>query len=58
MSRESVAKKELDKAEARLKNSDLYNEMLEKALIKVVPITGSLKSLQEYFSDLPKNVRD
>jgi len=57
MSRESVAKIELDKAEARLKNIDLYNEILEKALIKGIPITGSFKSLQEY-SDLPKNVRD
>ncbi|GKH60363.1 hypothetical protein CE91St25_06990 [Campylobacter ureolyticus] len=57
MSRESIAKKELDKAEYRYKMSDKYNEILEKALTKGVPITGSLKSLDEYYK-LPKEVRE
>jgi Ca2+-binding RTX toxin-like protein len=57
MSRESIAKKELDKAEYRYKMSDKYNETLEKALTKGVPITGSLKSLDEYYK-LPKEVRE
>ncbi len=57
MSRESVAQRELDKAEARFRNSDSYNEWLEKMAIKGVPIVGSFKSLQEY-SQLPQNVRE
>lgn len=57
MSRESVAQRELDKAEARFRNSDSYNEWLEKMAIKGVPIAGSFKSLQEY-SQLPQNVRE
>ena len=57
MSRESVAQRELYKAEARFKNSDSYNEWLEKMAIKGVPIAGSFKSLQEY-SQLPQNVRE
>ena len=57
MSRESVAQRELDKAEARFRNSNSYNEWLEKMAIKGVPIAGSFKSLQEY-SQLPQNVRE
>ena len=57
MSRESVAQRELDKAEARFRNSDSYNEWLEKMAIKGVSIARSFKSLQEY-SQLPQNVRE
>lgn len=39
MSRESVAQRELDKAEAKFRNTDEYNKYLERFLKDGVPVS-------------------